>query len=350
MILWPIFYPPFPPYRLIDRSSNLRNFWDIPVLNDICYGWRKILQCRDVLREHIVYRIGDGSQTSLWYDDWLFLGPLSQFISKRDVLEAGLSLNCKVCDMVENGDWKWPDIWRSKLPFLFHLPPPLIIHGKNDMVLWKSNDGKVGNFLVKAVWSDLSVSKPSVPISVSKNDVLYFNAIPSNGIYEIDRINHVPNVNSILMLAIKESGTTWTLLICGTVDYALETATRILNMVLTKKVDRTPYELWYRKVPNLSYLKVYGYPKETMDYYFYFPPENKIVVARYVEFLEKNLLSREISRRAEELEKIQDEDTSPFENTSEISIEVEGFEPPQEEVVPIRRSARTSELLRSLVF
>ncbi|GKF86646.1 retrotransposon protein, putative, ty1-copia subclass, partial [Tanacetum coccineum] len=41
-------------------------------------------------------------------------------------------------------------------------------------------------------------------------------------------------------------------------DYALETATRILNMVPTKKVDKTPYKLWYRKVPNLSYLKVWG--------------------------------------------------------------------------------------------
>ncbi|GJX45046.1 retrotransposon protein, putative, ty1-copia subclass [Tanacetum coccineum] len=114
-------------------------------------------------------------------------------------------------------------------------------------------------------------------------------------------------------------------------DYALESATRILNMVPTKKVDKTPYELWYGKVPNLSYLKVWGcealvkrdtpdklkqrsvkcifigYPKETMGYYFYFPPENKIVVARYAEF---------------------------FEN-------VEGFEPPQEEVIPIRRSERT---------
>ncbi|GJU22779.1 retrotransposon protein, putative, ty1-copia subclass [Tanacetum coccineum] len=38
-------------------------------------------------------------------------------------------------------------------------------------------------------------------------------------------------------------------------DYALESATRILNMVPTKKVDKTPYELWYEKVPNLSYLK-----------------------------------------------------------------------------------------------
>ncbi|GJY42410.1 retrotransposon protein, putative, ty1-copia subclass [Tanacetum coccineum] len=61
-------------------------------------------------------------------------------------------------------------------------------------------------------------------------------------------------------------------------DYALESATRILNMVPTKKVDKTPYELW------------------DMD-----------------------------------LEEIQDEDTSPSEITSKIPIEVEGFEPPQEE-------------------
>ncbi|GJS93277.1 retrotransposon protein, putative, ty1-copia subclass [Tanacetum coccineum] len=112
-------------------------------------------------------------------------------------------------------------------------------------------------------------------------------------------------------------------------DYAQETATCILNMVPTKKVDKTPYELWYGKVPNLSYLK------ETMGYYFYFPPENKIVVARYVEFLEKNLLSQEVTGRAEELKEIQDKDTSPSENTSKIPMEVEGFEPPQEKVVPI---------------
>ncbi|GJS35741.1 retrotransposon protein, putative, ty1-copia subclass [Tanacetum coccineum] len=41
------------------------------------------------------------------------------------------------------------------------------------------------------------------------------------------------------------------------------------------------------------------------------------------------------------LKKIQEKDTSPSENTSEIPIKVEGFEPPQEEVGPIRRSART---------
>nr|GEX25025.1 hypothetical protein [Tanacetum cinerariifolium] len=38
--------------------------------------------------------------------------------------------------------------------------------------------------------------------------------------------------------------------------YALESTAHILNMVPTKKVDRTLYELWHGKVPNLSYLKI----------------------------------------------------------------------------------------------
>ncbi|GJU29902.1 hypothetical protein Tco_1173491 [Tanacetum coccineum] len=41
-------------------------------------------------------------------------------------------------------------------------------------------------------------------------------------------------------------------------DYALETAARILNMVPTKKVEKTPYEVWHGQAPKLSYLKVWG--------------------------------------------------------------------------------------------
>ncbi|GJW66046.1 retrotransposon protein, putative, ty1-copia subclass [Tanacetum coccineum] len=85
-------------------------------------------------------------------------------------------------------------------------------------------------------------------------------------------------------------------------DYVLESTTRILNMVPTKKVDKTPYELWYGKVPNLSYLKVWGcealVKRDT--------PDN--------------------GRRAIDLEEIQDEDTSPSEITSEIPMEVEEAE------------------------
>ncbi|GJT36267.1 zinc finger, CCHC-type containing protein, partial [Tanacetum coccineum] len=90
-------------------------------------------------------------------------------------------------------------------------------------------------------------------------------------------------------------------------DYALETAARILNMVPTKKVEKTLYEVWHGQAPKLSYLKVWGcealvkrdtltkpdkleprsiecifigYPKETMGYSFYYLPKNKFLVAR----------------------------------------------------------------------
>nr|GEW23523.1 retrotransposon protein, putative, Ty1-copia subclass [Tanacetum cinerariifolium] len=119
------------------------------------------------------------------------------------------------------------------------------------------------------------------------------------------------------------------------------------NNTLLDMVDKTPYELWYGKVPNLSYLKVWGcetlvkrdapdklqqisvkcifigYPKKTMGCYFYFPPESKIVIARYAEFFEKNMITQEVSGRAIDLEEIQDKDTSPYKITSEIPMEVE---------------------------
>nr|GEY10306.1 zinc finger, CCHC-type [Tanacetum cinerariifolium] len=172
----------------------------------------------------------------------------------------------------------------------------------------------------------------------------------SNGIYEIDMHDLVPNVNSIYNVSTKrvkhnlDSTYLWHCLLarinmCQDKDYALESATRILNMVPTKKVNKTSYELWYGKVPNLSYLK--DTQRKQWVTIFYFPPENKIFVARYAEFFEKNLITQEVSGRAIDLEKIQDEDTSPSEITSEIPMEVEGFEPPQEEVIPVRRSKRT---------
>nr|GEV54021.1 hypothetical protein [Tanacetum cinerariifolium] len=110
-------------------------------------------------------------------------------------------------------------------------------------------------------------------------------------------------------------------------DYGLESTACIFNMVPTKKIDKTHMN--------------YGYPKEIIGYYLYFLPENKIVVVRYVEFFEKNLLSQEVSGRARELEEIQDEDTSPSVNTSKIPMEVEGFKPHHDEEAHVRRSART---------
>ncbi|GKE05474.1 retrovirus-related pol polyprotein from transposon TNT 1-94 [Tanacetum coccineum] len=125
-------------------------------------------------------------------------------------------------------------------------------------------------------------------------------------------------------------------------------------MVPTKKVERTPYEIWHGKAPKLSHLRVLGsetlmkrdtpdkldprsikcifigYPKDMMGYYFYYPLENKIFVAQNVEFFDNSLMVQEASgshgllkssRSGGGLELIQEEDTQPSKNTSEIPQE-----------------------------
>ncbi|GJV32992.1 retrotransposon protein, putative, ty1-copia subclass [Tanacetum coccineum] len=65
--------------------------------------------------------------------------------------------------------------------------------------------------------------------------------------------------------------------------YAHETAARILNMVPTKKVDRTPYEIWHRKAPKLPegndrygyYVDIEEYELGDLDE----PPNNKAALA-----------------------------------------------------------------------
>nr|GEU48673.1 hypothetical protein [Tanacetum cinerariifolium] len=85
-----------------------------------------------------------------------------------------------------------------------------------------------------------------------------------------------------------------------------------------------------------------GYPKETMGYSFYYPPENNVLVAQNVEFLENSLITQEASGSLEDLKIIQEEDTHPSIDTSlnheEDDLEINEL---QSDIVPIRRSTRT---------
>ncbi|GJU19465.1 zinc finger, CCHC-type containing protein [Tanacetum coccineum] len=101
-------------------------------------------------------------------------------------------------------------------------------------------------------------------------------------------------------------------------DYSLESAARILNMVPTKKgcealVKRDTLTKPDKLEPKSIKCIFIGYPKEMIGYSFYYPPENKIFVARNAEFLENGLINQEASRKIDK---------------------------PQSDINPIRRSTR----------
>ncbi|GKF34317.1 retrotransposon protein, putative, ty1-copia subclass [Tanacetum coccineum] len=79
-----------------------------------------------------------------------------------------------------------------------------------------------------------------------------------------------------------------------------------------------------------------------MGYSFYYPTENKVLVARNAKFLENSVITQETSRSLEDLEIIQEEDMHPSIDTSSHHKEDDlETDEPQSDIIPIRRSTRT---------
>nr|GEV73211.1 hypothetical protein [Tanacetum cinerariifolium] len=156
--------------------------------------------------------------------------------------------------------------------------------------------------------------------------------------------NGVPERRNKTLLDMVRSMLSQTTLPKSFYDYTLETAARILNMVLTKKalVKRDTLIKPDKLKPKSIKCIFLGYPKKTIGYYFYYPPENKVLVARNVEFLENSLITQEASRSLEDIEIIQEEDTHPSIGTI-LNHEEDDQEinEPQSDINPIHRSTRT---------
>ena len=62
------------------------SFWDLPIPNNCSWTWRKVLQLRAEVRPFIRHVVGNGWDTSLWFDNWIPFGPiLPRFSGKGDL-------------------------------------------------------------------------------------------------------------------------------------------------------------------------------------------------------------------------------------------------------------------------
>ncbi|GJW50193.1 RNA-directed DNA polymerase, eukaryota, reverse transcriptase zinc-binding domain protein [Tanacetum coccineum] len=111
------------------------NEWneDIDINVNDSWGWKKLMELRDRIKPHIFHNIGNGKSTSVWYDKWHQLGPLSNIITRREIYDARFKDNDCVFDMIKNGRWRWPSEW---------------------------SNGKSRKFAIRDVWLDLRTQYP----------------------------------------------------------------------------------------------------------------------------------------------------------------------------------------------
>ncbi|GKD89989.1 retrotransposon protein, putative, ty1-copia subclass [Tanacetum coccineum] len=195
-------------------------------------------------------------------------------------------------------------------------------------------------------------------ISVSKNDVLYFNDILRNGIYEIDMLNLVPNVNSIYNVSNKRANhnldSTY-LWLCRLAyisknciemlqhdgilqsmdDESFDQCVSCLSSKMTRKIFRYHRER-ATDLLGLIHTDVCGslrhVSRQGASYFITFTDDYSHY--GYVTLRKQWVTTSTFHLRTQLLL----QDTSPSGNTNENLVEAEGFEPPQEDVATICRS------------
>ncbi|XP_071694959.1 uncharacterized protein [Rutidosis leptorrhynchoides] len=156
-------------WKIVERKESLwykwvntvklkgRSIWDIQSDYKDSWNWGQLLKLREKIKEHVHYYVGNGKQTSFWYDEWDVKGPIQLIIPRRERYSAGINDQISVHDFNQIYGDHWPNEWRTRFPMVNHIQIP-VINDNVDMVKWVTNDKISVDYSTKQVRRDLRVN------------------------------------------------------------------------------------------------------------------------------------------------------------------------------------------------
>ncbi|GKA12795.1 RNA-directed DNA polymerase, eukaryota, reverse transcriptase zinc-binding domain protein [Tanacetum coccineum] len=142
-----------------------RTVWEVNEDSNDSWGWRNILRMRLEARMHMIMKVGNGERTSLWFDNWSRLGPLSEIISYRDVYDARMESNLTLNVFCNKYKGHWPEEWSTLFPMVTQLPNIKLSHEKCDVLMWKRNDGILKKFTIRNAYQDLQSRQKNIMVN-----------------------------------------------------------------------------------------------------------------------------------------------------------------------------------------
>ncbi|GKV49683.1 hypothetical protein SLEP1_g56421 [Rubroshorea leprosula] len=112
------------------------SIWKVKLPNDCSWSWKQILKMRTSIKDQVWVQIGDGRQTSLFYDLWLEGGRLCDRVQVREELMAW-GHGSVVAKWWDAGAWHMPDSFVRKYPSLAQLISSKNLQDKEDKVVWR---------------------------------------------------------------------------------------------------------------------------------------------------------------------------------------------------------------------
>nr|GEU79119.1 hypothetical protein [Tanacetum cinerariifolium] len=113
---------------------------------------------RQEVRKHMFMNVGDRSKASMLFDYWSSLGALNEVVSYRGLHDARSQTNMTIKEFSERYNGQWPEEWSSKFPMITHFPNINLTPRKCDVLMWKRNDGSLGNFSIRHAYYDFQCS------------------------------------------------------------------------------------------------------------------------------------------------------------------------------------------------
>ncbi|GJR82280.1 hypothetical protein Tco_0153065 [Tanacetum coccineum] len=115
---------------------NGKNFWEVSVEVNDSWGWKNILEIRDEVSKYVWYKLGDGKNTSMWYDNWCEFGPLFRIV--------------------------WPREWENDFPIIKQINLLKLDFGKDDWLVRKNKNNKECKFSIREAYKDIRIQSSEV--------------------------------------------------------------------------------------------------------------------------------------------------------------------------------------------
>ncbi|GJQ94091.1 RNA-directed DNA polymerase, eukaryota, reverse transcriptase zinc-binding domain protein [Tanacetum coccineum] len=134
-----------------------KSIWEISFDSADSWGWKNLLTIRDLIMNNVRSIIGNGMDTSIWFDNWSSSGQLFQFLSHRDLYDARLKGDIKVNEMINNGQWKWQEEWYENFLMITNIVVLVLVDEIADRIIWRDRNGNDIKFSVHTAYNDMTI-------------------------------------------------------------------------------------------------------------------------------------------------------------------------------------------------
>ena len=139
------------------KTHRFKSFsiWSLDASTQTSWIWKALLKLRNLAEQFLRCYIGNGRNTSFWYDHWTPMGPLIKIIGPSGPAQLGVPLQSTVSDACSTSGWRLRPARSQEVEslqiYLCTIPLPSLSTDP-DLYAWEVDDSALQTYTAKHTW------------------------------------------------------------------------------------------------------------------------------------------------------------------------------------------------------